>query len=149
VTKEQKRARRVDQFFLDHGDALVCQGAVVTTSRSKDGHKYGPYYRLECRLDGRKVSVFLGSDGPLVAAARHMLAELQRPLRQRRALTAFKRQLRRGLRAERKGLADELTKIGLYFHGSEIRGYRAANRTQRLVPAAPEKISSGFQNPEN
>lgn len=90
----------------------------------------GPYLRLECRLpSGPKVAVYLGPEGPLVAAARDRLDELQRPLRERRQLTKALRHLRRGARAARVNLAQELSKIGLRLKGSEVRGFAHAKLT--------------------
>jgi hypothetical protein len=66
--------------------------------------------------------MYLGSDGPLVAAVRSRLSELRRPRRQRHNMARLYRHLRRGARAARLSLALELSKLGLRLQGSEIRG---------------------------
>ena len=124
MPKDVQRAKRVDDFFAQYHTALARQGAVVSTWRVRGGRRAGPYFRLECRLpSGPRVSVYLGPEGdPLVAAVRSRLAELRRPLRQRRQLAKVHRHLRRDARAARVSSAQELAKSGMYWKGSEIRG---------------------------
>ena len=123
MTLDMRRVDRVDDFFAQHQALLARQGAVVASWRVRDGRRLGPYFRLETRLPrGHRVSVYLGSGADLVAAARNRLAELQRPVHAQRQLAIVYRHLRRGARAVRVTVAEELSKIGLRLKGSEIRG---------------------------
>jgi hypothetical protein len=123
VTSDNHRAARTNDFFREHHLALARQGTVVSSTRVRGGRRLGPYYRLECRLPtGTKVALYLGN-GALVAAVRRRLSELRRPLRQHRNMEKLHRHLRRGARAARVNLAQELSKIGSRLQGTEFRGF--------------------------
>ena len=123
MTMNHHRAKRVNDFFNDHHLALARQGSVVSSTRVRDGRRFGPYFRIEWRLpSGTKVALYLGSDASLVAAVRTRLAALRRPRSQRQNMAKLYRHPRRGARAARVSLALELGKLGLRLQGSEIRG---------------------------
>jgi hypothetical protein len=103
---------------------LARQGTVVASWRTRHGRKVGPYYRLAWRERGRQKSLYLGCSAELAQAVRHMLAELQRPLREDRALRAEIQRAWAAFRAHKVVWARELARFGLYLHGSEIRGWR-------------------------
>lgn len=148
MTIDTQRISRVDDFFGEHRLVLTRQGGVVVSWRVRAGKRLGPYYRLEIRLPaGRKASVYLGPDGPLVADVRQRLSELRRPLRQDRQIEKLYRHLRRGARAARMSLAAHLKEIGLYLKGSEIRGRGRGTLKYFLASAqagpAPKKLTPG------
>ena len=92
------KTKLVDQ--LDHAairlisarpDVFARQGSVTPTWRRRDGKRFGPYYRLAYREDGRQRSVYLGR-GAVVERVRQMLDRLQKPLSQRRMYRRIDRQ---------------------------------------------------------
>ena len=124
---------------------------------------FGPYYRLRYREDGRQRSVYLGraeekGTGPicakhraptkgrsgrsgkldlspsLVEQVRRMLADLQQPRRQRRAINRLRRQVCAALRAQKGRLDTQLRRFGLRLQGFEVRGWRTS--TLRGLTAA-------------
>ena len=149
VTKLQELIARIDAFFARHHAALAQQGTVRSSARERSGRMGGCYFRLEVRrADGRRESVYLGTDSPLVESVRHRLEELRRPLRQRRNKAAAERLVRRGGRAARAAMAQVLAPLGLHFRGTEVRGLAAFKRAQRLTATAPEIEATLPKNPE-
>ena len=102
------------------------QGSIAAAWRRRGSRTYGPYYRLCYREDGRQRSVYLGREGTLVAQVRQTLADLQRPLRQRRAVARLQRQVKTSLRAEKGRLNRHLCRLGLRLQGFEVRGWRTS-----------------------
>jgi hypothetical protein len=143
-TDSQNVAQKVAAFFAKHGEALSRQGAVVGTFRKRSGRRTGPYFRLDAREGGRKLSVYLGMEGPLVVATRKRLAELQKPFRERLELAKLRRMICRELRVSRARSDNELKKVGLKQKGSEIRGFARMKKLRAL--AAPSATS---RQPEN
>ncbi len=86
----------------------------------------GPYYRLAYREDGRQRSVYLGREGPLVDEVRRLLADLQRPLQQRRAINRLRRQVSAALTAQKRRVDALLRPLGLRLKGLEVRGWRTS-----------------------
>jgi hypothetical protein len=115
---------RVQQAIRQRGAIMARQGTVVTTWRTRQGRKVGPYYRLAWREDGRQKSLYLGCSTELAQTVRQMLADLQRPLRVDRSFQAARKQGWAALRAHKIVLARELARYGLYLHGWEVRGWR-------------------------
>ena len=155
MTTSHPQSVQVDAFFTLHSDGLARQGAVVSTWRWSKGRRLGPYYRLDVRDDGgRKCALYLGREGPLVAAVQARLDQLQHPHRQQQQLARATRILRRWRRAAYAHLGAELKKIGLRLQSSEVRG--VANQRHALAPAAVradgvpgEELASGASSPEN
>ena len=102
------------------------QGSIVAAWRRRGLRTYGPYYRLSYREGGRQRSVYLGREGALVAQLRQELADLQRPLRQYRAVARLERQVKTALRAEKGRLNRHLRLLGLRLQGFEVRGWRTS-----------------------
>jgi hypothetical protein len=102
------------------------QGSIVAAWRRRGSHTYGPYYRLCYREGGRQRSVYLGREGALVAQLRQTLADLQRPLRQHRAVVRLERQVKTALRADKRRLNRHLRLLGLRMQGFEVRGWRTS-----------------------
>jgi hypothetical protein len=102
------------------------QGSIVAAWRRRGSQTYGPYYRLSYREGGRQRSVYLGREGALVAQLRQELADLQRPLRQYRAVARLERQVKTALRADKGRLNRHLRLLGLRMQGFEVRGWRTS-----------------------
>jgi len=129
--KKLETERLVDQqthpalaLIARRPDLFARQGSVAAAWRRRGTRTFGPYYRLSYREDGRQQSVYLGREGPLVVRLRQKLADLQRPLRQRRALARLQRQVKSALRAEKGRLNGHLRLLGLRMQGFEVRGWR-------------------------
>ena len=118
MTKYEQRTARIDEFFAKYSPFLARQGVVLASWRWRAGRKRGPYYKLSFRLSGRRVSLYLGAEGLVVAGVRERLSQLQRPRREQRDVAELERDLRRGLRAERRHTVALLENIGLRMHGS-------------------------------
>ena len=125
------KTQSVDQ--LDHAairlisarpDVFARQGSVAATWRCRDGKRFGPYYRLAYRDDGRQCSVYLGRAGAVVERVRQMLHNLQKPLRQWRMYRRIDRQARAALRANNARVTALLRPLGLRLRGFEVRGWR-------------------------
>ena len=132
-------ARSVDQqthasirLIAARRDLFARQGTVVATWRQRPRadplptSKCGPYYRLAYREDGRQRSIYLGREGPLVDKVRQMLADLQRPLRQQRAINRVRRQVCAALTAQKRRVDAQLRPLGLRLKGFEVRGWRTS-----------------------
>jgi hypothetical protein len=123
--RHQARAKNISEFIATYRAALARQGSISKTWRLRAGKRVGPYFLLVVRDEtGRRRSVYLGVEGPLVDAARAELAELQNPRREHRVFTRTKYQLRREHRLVRRELDQQLALVGLRRKGSEIRGWR-------------------------
>jgi len=124
------------RFLARHAEALRRGGSIVQSWRTRGGRRFGPYQRLTCRdADGRQRSVYLATE-ELVARARAVLAALQAPRRQARQLAHVRQLLRRGHRAARSGLAQQLRPFGLRLKGNEVRGW---SRCRTLANSPPGK----------
>jgi len=107
-------------------EVFARQGSIVAAWRRRGTRTYGPYYRLSYRENGRQRSVYLGHEGTLVALVRQTLADLQRPLRQHRAVVRLERQVKTALRADKGRLNRHLRLLGLRLQGFEVRGRRTS-----------------------
>ncbi|MEN6452413.1 MAG: hypothetical protein ABFC96_18145 [Thermoguttaceae bacterium] len=125
------KTQSVDQ--LDHTairllsarpEQFARQGSVVAAWRCRDGKRFGPYYRLAYRDDGRQASVYLGRAGLIVERVRQMLHTLQQPLRKSRMLRRIDRQARAAIRASCARVTALLRPLGLRLRGFEVRGWR-------------------------
>ena len=105
----------------------------MATYRFRQGRRLGPYYRLTCRAaNGLQRSLYLGLDGPLVAAVRERLQKLQQARREQLHWAHLRRAVQQGRRASQLALAAELAAYELTLRGAEIRGWRLRNTTSNL-----------------
>jgi len=116
----------IERFLSEHGEALARQGAVVATYRQRGGRRYGPYYRLTYRIDGRQRAVYLGTDADLVRHVRERLTQLHHVRREQVQIAPLRRALRQQAKVARQQLDRELQVIGLFRKGHDIRGWRTA-----------------------
>jgi hypothetical protein len=122
--KQQRILARIDE----HAESLRTQGSVVETWRTYQGQRFGPYYRMKFRHQGRQRSIYLGTSAELAEAVRQKLAKLQLPYRQsldrRREWKVFHAALRR----QKAILAEHAAAAGIHLKGWEFRGIRNLER---------------------
>ena len=103
-----------------------CVSRTLLPSIGEGTGRYGPYYCLSYRDEGRQRSVYLGREGPLVQEVRERLADLQRPLRQRQAINRLRRQVRAALTVHKARVDAQLRPLGLRLQGFKVRGWRTS-----------------------
>jgi hypothetical protein len=118
-----QRRQRIGNFIDAHAEQLTHQGTIVSSFRCRGGQRVGPYYRLTFREGRNQRSLYLGNDMDLIAEARTVLQELQRPYRERRAVQRCKSAIRKALTHCRTELRRELARRGLRLQGHEVRGW--------------------------
>jgi hypothetical protein len=121
------------RLLSDRPDLFFHQGHVAATWRYRNGQRFGPYYRLAYRLDGRQHSIYLGRAGELVDRVRQQLASLQLARIEHRAVRRLERDVRRALHAEKLHMNALLRPYGLRLKGFEIRGWRLCT-FRRFLP---------------
>jgi hypothetical protein len=121
------------RLLAQQPELFTRQGHVAAGWRYRDGRRFGPYYRLSYRLDGRQHSIYLGRAGELVERVRRQLESLQRSLVERRAVRRLEHQIRAALRIEKLHLNALLRPYGLRLKGLEVRGWRHC-KFRRFLP---------------
>lgn len=116
-------------------DALARQGVVVAEYRSCHHRRWGPYFKLRWRRNGRQQVRYLGRDPARAELVRAALAVLRRPRRLARQLAALLHQARAGLARAKVVLAEPLAERGYRLHG-----YRA----RRSQPLRQDPTASGL-----
>lgn len=112
------------RLLASNSAAFLRQGSIVVTYRYRDGRKFGPYYCLNYREEGKKRSVYLGRAGELVEQVRQKLEAIQRPLVEFRQWNKLERQARRSFRLYKRDTSTYLQLSGLRWKGNIIRGWR-------------------------
>jgi len=147
------RRSEVRQFILDHRPIFARQGSVVTDWRRRGERRYGPYYRLTWREEGRQRSLYLGTSANLAEAIREVLREVQRKWHLRRTLRRLMARAKASLREHRRRSGPGLANYGMYWKGNELRGwanYRAGGwrghffedlKAGRIVPPQAQRLS--------
>jgi hypothetical protein len=110
------------------------QGHVAATWRCRNGKRFGPYYRLAYRENGRQHSIYLGRASEQVEMVRRQLELLQRSRIERRAIRRLENHIRASLRLEKLHLAALLRPYGLRLKGFEVRGWRFSPLRRFLPP---------------
>jgi hypothetical protein len=90
------------------------------------GRWLGPYFRLAYRDGARQRSIYLGRCVELARRVRELLAELQRPRRQRLVFARLVAQVRASLRSAKAEFERRLAVRGIRLEGFEFRGVRQA-----------------------
>ncbi len=114
-----------------------CVSHTLPPSMGEGTVRYGPYYCLSYRNEGRQRSIYLGREGPLVEAVRRTLAGLQQPRRQWRAIERLRRQVGSALRIQKGRLDVQLRAYGLRLQGFEVRGWRTSLLRALTRPKPP------------
>ncbi len=130
------------------------RGSVVASYRTKNGRRFGPYYRLAYVDNGRQRSRYLGRASRLVRRVRRLLARFQKPRNDRRQLARADRQRKTNLRRAKRHWQQTLLAYGLYARGWGVRGLRALGFPRLTNPQNNTKLSTAdpfvapnWQNP--
>ncbi len=104
-------------------DLFSRQGYLTATFRCRNGKRFGPYYLLNYREQGRLRSIYLGRPGALVEQVREALKTRRRPVTEFRLFERLVKQIRASLRIDRLRVGALLRPFGLRLKGSEVRGW--------------------------
>ena len=122
---DDSRFRRIAEKIASLKEVLARGGSIVASWRRRDGRRYGPYYRLAYRLDGRQQSIYLGGSVELVEKIRGLLGQLQEPLRLQRQLQQVRRAVTAAFRQVQADFKRVMQSRGFYTRGTlKVRGWR-------------------------
>ena len=124
--KVAARFGRVRAMVLAERGRFAVQGSVVAGWREYGGRRLGPYFRLAYRDGRRQRSIYLGRCVELARRVRQLLAELQRPRRERLLFARLVAQVRASLRSAKAELERHLAAWGIRLEGFQFRGVRHA-----------------------
>ena len=130
---QENRFNRARTFILANPRLFATQGSVVATWRVRRGKRFGPYYRLAYRRDGRQRSIYLGPRR-VADRLREFLAQLQRPHHRHQLYKRLQTQVRASLRHAKAHLAQQLAALGIILKGYEFRGAARALSKSRYKP---------------
>ncbi len=119
------RSLAPEHFIRANLDIFTRRGSVVASYRTKNGRRFGPYYRLAYLDNGRQRSRYLGRASRLVRRVRRLLARLQKPRNDRRQFARADRLRKTNLRRVKRHWQQTLQAYGLYARGWSARGLRA------------------------
>ena len=136
---EATRLERVRLYIKLHLRQFITQGSVIAGWQESGGRRYGPYYRLVHRQDGRQQTLYLGKSQWLADEVRKLLAIVRKPLRDARAYKRLQASARAGLRKAKAELRRQLARFGLRLKGFEIRGLDALRHVTRWGQLALER----------
>ena len=124
TTSVDQKLAAVEQLVASRPDTFARQGVVVATWRRVGQQRLGPYYSLRFRDGRRQQSLYLGSSRELAEQVRRLLAQLQRPHRERRGLERSRAAVKASLHSHKESWRRELETVGLTLKGFEIRGWK-------------------------
>ncbi len=127
------RYHRARTFVLANARLFATQGSIVATWRVRRGKRFGPYYRLAYRRNGRQRSIYLGPSN-IAEPLREFLVELQLPHRRRQLSKRLQASARASLKQAKKHLAQLLAPFGVTVKGYEFRGAARAFGRSRCSP---------------
>ena len=138
-------------FIQNNAQVFARVGSVVASYRTRGTTRYGPYYRVAYRTDGKQRSIYLGRCKELANRARTFLAQLQQPRNYRRMCRKANRERHATLQRVIRGWQQTIRAYGLDLRGCEIRGWRALGipRYDKTTPltAAQKTAAAIFRSP--
>ena len=111
-------------------DALMKQGFVSSEYRHRNEKKFGPYYKLRWRFNGRQRVKYLGRDFARAALVHSALIRCRSLRRSRLDIGHRLRDALQTLRDARKQLELLLAERGVVLHGYTHRHRAGAKRSQ-------------------
>ena len=103
----------ISDRILAEKEKFATTGVIVADYPTRCGRRYGPYYRLAYRDQGRQKSLYLGVSETLAHKVALLLDQLQAPGRHRRQIRQLRTTIRRALRRHNARLRLELAHNGL------------------------------------
>jgi len=119
------------RLAADEQQALAQQGFVSAEYREQNGRRYGPYFKLRWRQDGRQRVRYLGRDLSRAEQVSAALANLQRSLQLVRDASSMMAEVRKEMRKLKETLEPHLASQGMHLHG-----YIARRKTKPRSEAA-------------
>lgn len=98
-------------------ESLRSQGFVNPEFRYRSGRRWGPYYKLRWRQNGRQRVLYLGADEIAVSRIRKALEVWQQPVRLAKEAENLLRQTRTALKSLRDLLTPQISEDGRIWHG--------------------------------
>ena len=108
-------------FIRQNAQIFAQNGSVVATYRTRGTKRYGPYYRVAYRADGRQCSIYIGRCKRLAIRARKLLARLQQPRDYRRLCCRANRERKVAMRQVIRWWQHTIRSYGFDLRGCEIR----------------------------
>ncbi len=121
----EARSLAPEHFIHANLQIFTRRGSVVASYRTKNGRRFGPYYRLAYVDNGRQRSRYLGRASRLVQRIRNLLARLQKPRNDRREESRADLGRKANLLRAKRHWQQTLHAYGLYSRGWSVRGLRA------------------------
>jgi hypothetical protein len=118
------RLHTVENFIRTNRRLFSTGGSVVAEWRSRDGRRFGPYFRLKYRQGNVQWSIYLGPSDELAEKVRRLLHVVQF----HRTCRRLSARIRASLRCEKKNLQDYLHACGYYMKGFEFHKSRVAGQ---------------------
>jgi len=98
-------------------ELLAVGGSVRSYWKNYRGKRLGPYYRVDYHKDGRRRSLYLGSDPRLAGEVGRLLENWQRGRRQDLCVRRLRKKIRASLRQEKANLQKLLAPLGFRMKG--------------------------------
>lgn len=121
--KTQHPGKALESLGLEEEamEALQHQGFVAEEFRDRAGRRWGPYYKLRWRQDGRQRVRYLGNDTRRVHEIRVALQHWQQVTRLTREVEELFRQSRKALKSLKDALSPQVSAAGKRWHGYQTR----------------------------
>jgi hypothetical protein len=103
----------VERFILANRPLFYTHGSVVSEWRSRNGLRFGPYYRLKYREGNIQRSIYLGTSNELAQKVCGLLARLQF----NRTCRRVSKKIRASMRLEIKNVQILIQPLGYYTKG--------------------------------
>ena len=126
------RFDRIAERILALKDVFARAGSVVASWRRRGERRFGPYYRVIYRVDGRQRAIYLGRSAEMAEKVRSLLAELKAPRLEARRVDDMLRAIKAAWRQARAEINEALRPAGMYFKGYELRGWYRWLRRQYI-----------------
>ena len=129
----------------DELKSLRNQGFLASEFRVRAGRRWGPYYKLRWRQNGRQRVLYLGIDENAVSEIRKVLETWQQPVRLEKEVNSLFRRTRRALKSLKDVLTPQICDDGKNWHGYESR--RTRKLTLESETAKRNEITSFVEDP--
>ena len=129
----EARFQRISERMLAVKDVLARSGSIVESWRQRGERRFGPYFKVIYRIDGRQCAIYLGRCAALADKVRGLLAELKAPRLAARQLADMRRAAKAAWRQVRAHVNETLRPAGMYLDGYLLRGWYRWRRRQTVA----------------